>query len=87
MSDTSPTTPPQESNPARFVWDTPLIQLQPDEVYVPATIEELRAGKSGRIIKDPALAAARAMPAMVASAAEEEAKVQHPSRWRNRKPR
>lgn len=80
------TTTPTESNPDRFVWDTPLIQLQPDEVYVPATIEELREGKSGRIIKDPALAAAHRGqdPAMVASAAEEAAKAIHPSRWRRR---
>jgi|GEM_PF-5956287 len=37
----------------RFVWKHPLILLEPGETYIPATIEELMEGKTGRIVKDP----------------------------------
>lgn len=53
----------------RFVWQGPLIDLAPDEVYVPATVEELREGKSGRIIKDPNLTAAERAASVEAAAA------------------
>lgn len=55
-TDETAITPPEE----RFRVTGPLIPLAPDEIYIPATIEELLQGKPGRIVKDPAIAEHRA---------------------------
>ena len=53
MSEQTPTPemPDTEAPSARFHWDTPLLRLAPGESYIPPTIEELRAGGTGWIIR------------------------------------
>jgi hypothetical protein len=57
MTQTPPRDPDEQvaADQDRFRWTAPLVPLEPDEVFIPATVEEMMAGKTGQVVKESEL--------------------------------